>query len=396
VEALPFSGGPTEDAGARTADNYRFQYCCAAARLLAAIAAGEERQVICEWHEDYLVLANGSVEAVSVKHRELSQPIWSISNIVSEGKLAHLYNTFKRGGENIDCCFETNRDHALSALWSKTANDRDGARGRIASSLELERDDLDCFLDHLTLNAKLPGRDHIAAAYATRHASRALDALGISGLDPSQAMLVATSLIATASQDRVADDDWGAILLASPADRERVISEKKLDARMVCTSSLAEALKKTHSARVPRLPKASSVSAGSVPPESTMTRKLRRGGLGPSTLASAGRWRALWYGHSAAHRDIPGREEELDSLREWVQDQANRSEAAAIAADVDPYGAEMYEVLMDRLSPADKLPPGTRFEDSDVALLAGAAFQLTDECLVWWSPVFDMDDDENS
>jgi hypothetical protein len=37
---LSFAAEPTEDGGAGTAHRYLFQYCCAAARLLAALATG--------------------------------------------------------------------------------------------------------------------------------------------------------------------------------------------------------------------------------------------------------------------------------------------------------------------------------------------------------------------
>jgi hypothetical protein len=46
----------------------------------------------------------------------------------------------------------------------------------------------------------------------------------------------------------------------------------------------------------------------------------------------------------------------------------------------------MYNDLMTRLRSRDALPLGTRQEDANSALLAGAAFELTDDCFVWWSP----------
>jgi hypothetical protein len=41
---------------------------------------------------------------------------------------------------------------------------------------------------------------------------------------------------------------------------------------------------------------------------------------------------------------------------------------------------------MTRLRSRETLPIGTRHEDGNAALLAGAAFELTDDCSVWWSP----------
>jgi len=48
----------------------------------------------------------------------------------------------------------------------------------------------------------------------------------------------------------------------------------------------------------------------------------------------------------------------------------------------------MFEELMGRIGSAEGLPAGTRQFDSHPALLSGAAFQLTDECSVWWSDPF--------
>ena len=116
-----------------------------------------------------------------------------------------------------------------------------------------------------------------------------------------------------------------------------------------------------------------------------MSRKLEAGGLGPSVVATAQRRRSMWFAHCSQFRDIPEREDELRSLKEWVQDQANAAEIVAKDRGESPYGRAMYKELMKRLRP-NAVPAGTRSEDSHPALLAGAAFELTDICDVWWSP----------
>lgn len=393
MEALPFSGDPSEDAGASTASRYRFQHCCAAARLLAAIAAGRKCEVICEWHEDFLVLLDGTVEAVSVKHREQTQTKWSIATLVSDGKLGHLYETFQRANGELQCSFETNRSHGVADLWSGDLARREPLRADLADRLGACVEGVDPFVDHLRLNAELPARHYVASVYANDLAAAALDRLGLR-FDPTKGMRIAGDLIASASQDQISPKALQAVILAASADRDAVLAEHKVSDRRVTTEQVAEALSEAVSDSVPRLPSAPVDTE--VPPETTLTKKLRKGGLGPSILGSAGRRRARWYAHRAQYRDIRPREEELNSLEEWVQDQANLAEIKAREEDDESYGAEMFERLTRALSSPEALPSGTRPEDSNPALLSGAAFELTDACSIWWSPIFPLADDADA
>lgn len=382
MTGLPFKTGPVEDTGAATADRFHFQHCCTAARLLAALATGNACKLACEWHEDYLVIMNGKLEAVSVKHREDHLPAWSPASLVGDGGLDHLFETFCRG-DGIECCFESNRAHTVDDLWSTDAARRDNARSDLTDRLHADRAEVETFVDHLRISSPpAPPRYHIEAAYAGQYAVLALDRLGLT-LDPTLALRLACQLIAAASRERVHEDAWVALLSAPPRERGRVLADQRLAARWVDTASLAQVLAKAEASGVPRL----GVQPGEAPPETTMTKKLERGGLGPSVIETARRRRRLWYSHVAALRDIGEREAELASLREWVQDQANFAEASAMQDD--PYGQAMYRELHGQLC-TDAVPEGTRREDSDPALLSGAAFELTDECLVWWSKPFDL------
>jgi hypothetical protein len=150
----------------------------------------------------------------------------------------------------------------------------------------------------------------------------------------------------------------------------------------VTDQDLTEALRAAAVARTPSL----SASAAGAEQETTMTHKLVAGGLGPSTVETAQRRRRFWYTHVTRFRDIPHRQQELASLTEWVQDQANAAESAALDSGKEPYGRFMHETLIERLYNSDALPPGTPSEDSNPALLSGAAYQLTDDCSVWFSP----------
>ncbi len=386
MATLPFRNAPIEDDGATTAHRYLFQYCCAAARLLATMTTGRECELVCEWHEDFLVVGDHGVEAVSIKHREDNRPAWSIATLAGDdGNLQHLLETFRRG-EGVECCFETNRAHKADALWVDDMVVRDQARADLASRLNATRAEVDDFLNHLVITAPpVPERHHIVATYASAYAAPALDSLGLT-LAPTRAIQIACRLVADASRDRIPAEAWSEVLAAAPTDRAAALARHRLEARRVTSSELYEALKEAERLRVPRL----GATSEEVPPETTMTRKLEEGGLGPSVVDTARRRRRMWYSHRAASRDLDEREAELRSLEEWVQDQANAAENLARRTGYTGYGTRMYDDLMMRLRAADILPSGTREDDSDPALLSGAAFELTDACSVWWSPRFDL------
>jgi hypothetical protein len=340
--------------------------------------------LICEWHEDYLVVTASGVEAVSVKHRENHLAAWTIASLAGEeGKLRHLLATFGRGGRAIDCCLETNRGHRVRDLWAEDPAQRENARNELTDRLIASRVEVDAFLDRLQISTPpAPDRQYIVATYGALHAAPVLDRLGIVGITPAQAMRIGYELVAEASVDRIPDDAWAAVLAAAPADRSGVVAHHRLEARCVTDQHLKEALLDAAREQVPRLQELDD----DAPPETTMTRKLEAGGLGPSVIDPARRRRLMWFAHRARVRDIDERESELRSLQEWVQDEANAAESAAIASGAMPYGLDMYQKLMTSLRSEESLPTGTRREDGHTALLAGAAFELTDDCFVWWSP----------
>lgn len=382
MQLQPLSGPAPEDGGAATTARYRFQYCCAGARLLAAIAEGLPCVVICEHHEDYLVLGDdGAIQAVSVKHREDHLAAWTIPSLADDGKLGHLLDTFKRANGQIDCSFESNRANTVADLFSEDAAVSGPLRDDLAHRLSLTREDVDPFLARLTFQPAMPHRRDIESTFATRYATGALDALGIT-LSPSTAISIARDLIANASAERLEAEVEARVLVAAPADRAALAKEAVLAARRVTDQDLAEALRAAAVARTPSL-NAAAVGADE---ETTMTHKLVDGGLGPSTVETAQRRRRLWYSYVAQFRDIPHRQQELASLAEWVQDQANAAESAALDSGKEPYGRLMHDKLIERLQNLDALPAGTPPEDSNPALLSGAAYQLTDDCSVWFSP----------
>jgi hypothetical protein len=351
--------------------------------LLAAIAAGTEREVICEWHEDFLIISNdGNIEAVSIKHRDDGLAAWTIATLGgSAGNLRRLLETFQRAKGQIYCCFETNRASNTADLNSVDTAKREAARVELARRLGASREELDAFLERLTIT-RVPDRAHIINTYADMYAAPALDRLGITTLEPSRAVRIAYELIADASAERLSTAAAVIVLTAAPADRRTVIQTEVLKGRCVNERDVADALREAARTRVPRLP----TLEGDAPEETSMSKKLRAGGLGESVVDTAKRRRTGWFAHRAQYRDIPYRQEELNSLQEWVQDQANLAESIALDTGAVSYGRAMHSDLIARLHDVAAVPGGTRPEDRNPTLLTGAAYQLTDDCTVWFSP----------
>jgi len=132
-----------DDAGARTADLFDWQAAVAAADVLTLALAdltdrndGRSpplRRVVCEHHEDWLVLEDSTVELVSAKHRELSSGAWTtLRQLATDGGLAHLFMRWRGLGKGCRCRMVTNaglaagKPRALQRACSALAATRRG------------------------------------------------------------------------------------------------------------------------------------------------------------------------------------------------------------------------------------------------------------------------------
>ncbi|WP_155848828.1 hypothetical protein [Amycolatopsis vancoresmycina] len=108
-----------DDSGARTFDRFHWQACMAAADGLAAyrdsltsegaLQAGLERSVLCERHEDWVVISGQQAELVSAKHRDPEVGAWkSINELVTDGGLAHLFARWATLGKKVRARLVTN------------------------------------------------------------------------------------------------------------------------------------------------------------------------------------------------------------------------------------------------------------------------------------------------
>ena len=83
------SAQPTDDAGAQTADRFEWQAAMAAADALSLyretidngrLASATDAGIVCEHHEDWVVIGPGAAELVSGKHRDPSVAVFTTTN----------------------------------------------------------------------------------------------------------------------------------------------------------------------------------------------------------------------------------------------------------------------------------------------------------------------------
>jgi hypothetical protein len=104
---------PDDDAGADTADRYEWQAAMAAADGLslyldviegASRMVGADTGIICEHHEDWVVVRSGEAGLVSAKHREPSVGVFTtIPQLLGDGGLAHLFGRWYATSELPYC-----------------------------------------------------------------------------------------------------------------------------------------------------------------------------------------------------------------------------------------------------------------------------------------------------
>jgi hypothetical protein len=133
---------PTDDVGSRTADLFDWQAAMAAAdglslyhRSLNAdghIPDTDDGEIICEHHEDWVVVSGPDAELVSAKHRELSSgPFRTTTQLVEAGGLGHLFNRWSVLDNKLRCRLVTSTAPA-SGEASQLAQSTDLLRRRAA------------------------------------------------------------------------------------------------------------------------------------------------------------------------------------------------------------------------------------------------------------------------
>lgn len=370
---------PDDDTGAEVQANFYYQHCCAASWCVRMLGQGRVTKVLCETHEDFaIVYSDGASELVSVKHREGST--WTVAALCSEGVLGGLLDRWQRLGEEPRCRFMTNGDWASgtdnAAGLAGCCPDGDSAvrlgwADRLAPRLGAGSDVVNRLLSTLTFD-KRPGREHIVPVEAV-HLRAPLRDLQIPDVYTDRYFTAIAERIARASRT------VGRIDLEPEDLRLKTRIRRKLAARTIDRSIVIGVLLDTMKALSGPL----LGGEGDISPSTRLVRKLEAGGVPPTSVENAKRLRAAWTDHETRWRtEVPGSDAEWSDLRARILDEAARAERAV--DHTGPYGTAMLNTLDDRLR-SDDLTWASAFAVDD-RLLLGLAFQLTDECWVWWSP----------
>jgi hypothetical protein len=371
-----------EDSGAETQSRFRFQHECTARICTAILAQDGVTAVVCELQEDFVVFyEDGAPELVSVKHREGSRGAWRFHALCAEGGVSHLFN------------------RALATGPSEAAEFAKACHSRIPAQLEPwlapleaettsnDREQLIHFAINLSIEADLPGKSHIGAVNLRDLVEPALKRLG---LDPGEAPAVYERLvdaIATANRDAIGDPVDMITVIGNPRSLDSLSSADRRVQRRMLDNAKVRALLLPKRSVEPSL--VTSELPATTPPPSRLKKKLRKGGLGPTAIDAAVELRAGWYGFESIRRNnIPGGDPAFDELRIRVQELVGLSESRMDRAG--PYGAKMHLDVRDTVT-TNSLTKSPPFPLDD-QLLQGLVFQMTDECKVWWSAPFDLDE----
>lgn len=426
VESVPHP----DDSGANTADRYEWQAAMAAADGLALYQNslsedGRPRpeckdRLLCEWHEDWVLLSDGNVELVSGKHRDPAAGAYTtINKLADDGGLAHLFTRWVTLDETPFCRLVTsgglasgdpqrllktarhfqslravgkpiviNSDHAdtVAKLREAIAAHCDETRRRwsgtdVAPLIENQNRDAEVarFLAMLRIDGNQIQRDHVRHAAPNMYVKPLLNQMGVTGsaeavweavLSVFRARMRARGTIPSGELPVVLQRDAGNSTV--PPDIRRTVATRTVtmgDIELAITTALAmpggyEPL--------PRMPFTSRLGV-----------KMHVGGCSDNAVERALSLRIdyldYWRDRESGEATARVERKRLERRLQRVTDQATNSTA--------PQGALLwrrFEAEIDAIEP-EILPIGM---DTDLAV--GGVCDLAGQCKVWFGPRFDV------
>lgn len=387
------------DEGAETQSRFRYQHECTARSCIPLLAQGTDVvAVVCEEHEDFIVLYEGAApELVSVKHREPSQGPWTFTTLCSDGGIQHLFDRWQGTGGQAACRLMTNAglspgaDGAGAFANACHSQDTEALKPWISKlcvrlGLSNKNADVGEFAERLSIESGLPAREHIAASNLRDLVVPAIEALGLASSSAQLCYARLLEMIASANRDAVGDP---VNLLDYAGDPRRFDPSTAASRRLRRREINRDRIKEILAPDTPRGVQLTPENPSTPPPSpSRLQQKLAQGGLGPTSIDTAVRLRASWYAIESANRaSVPGGDPALEDLRLRVQELVAACEARADRSN--SYGEAMYLDMRESVT-TSALDNSVPFALDD-KLLQGLVFQLTDECRVWWSEVFELD-----
>lgn len=431
---------PSDDAGAITADDYDWQAAMAAADGLALylkalgedgrLATGGDTRILCEYHEDWVVMQASDAELVSGKHKETSYGAYTtVYALTTDGGLAHLLTrwhamnekptcrlvttpglsrgetqelkstveylrTQRLAGEELSCdghhAVSVNRlakalirnPEGLPALWQ-------AARSPGQSPNDEQRAQVGRFLSMLTIQDGSLPRMHVGHAAPSMYCKPILRRIGHPNFPPEEIWEAVISLF-RARMRAAGPRAEGALPpvlayrpgahLPSPGEMERGLA-----VRIVTLDDIDVALRTAIAHPGAYFPIAP------LPHTSRMAIKMVRGKCIDNSIERAEHlrldYRQYWRGRAASDPAAKAIQERLWRVLLRVSDAATASVINETAQD-DSWGPRLWDELQTRVN---NIPLVDRPADMDAELLLGGICELSNRCRVWFSNRFDVD-----
>lgn len=385
-----FGVSPKEDQGVVAQEGFGFQYDCIAKLAIRMLDDESIVSIVCETHEDCVVVfVEQGTELVSCKARSPSKP-YTVPALLGDGGLLHLFDRWEHTGRTSGCRLMTDGALAdgdakklVACCHSRSPQQIAWWGTKLASAFDATPALVTEFLGGLSVQCDdLRPREKLGLITSYNMLQRHLRAAKLNSALHQEYYTRIREEVRRRCSTAQADPWDGASLLNASLHPHEAANKARLRRRLLDRACVEACL---YGDPPPAAPLDGSPFALD---HTRMTLKLERGEVGPATVAAARRVRASWYEFEAARRDrAPGSASGFEDLRARVLLVAAEAESEIDRSE--PYGARLFQALRGRLDPA--AVDGASVAGLTAERLLGLAFQLTDECELFWSAPFDVD-----
>jgi hypothetical protein len=258
---------------------------------------------------------------------------------------------------------------------------------KLAPLLAVDEAAAAAFLRDLKVDDGLPGREQIRAVNLQDHLRPAANGLRIAASEVEDVYERIVAVVEKASRDGEVGQSVAALLASPDRLRQDVQLQETIARRTVDRELLLLALRPPMPAVPLTLARSSSAQ------ETILVKKLRRGDVGPTAIQSARNLRSSWLKLRATwSTGLPGDREAVEDLAARIVIAAQGAERVA-RQDGNPWGDRMNGLLQQELTVANI---GRHAYVVDDHHLAGFAYELTEQCRIWFSEEFDVRADGSS
>ncbi|MDR6559787.1 hypothetical protein J2809_004170 [Arthrobacter pascens] len=399
---------PPDDSGADTADRYEWQAMMATADVLAAYfealddagAFGDVSfTIVCEHHEDWVVVEGNATEIVSGKHREASVgPFSTYRQVLAEGGLLHLFLRWEdlqqtplcrlvtTGGLSDDGA-KTSRvcdllrsesdsqdEHVLQVIDGLQKGIRKLTATDVSQGKEVSATVLRAFLAATRIDAELPRRDQVPDLAGERFGRPVAERLGRP--ESGNAVWHATLALIRPRMRAAGPSRGGSLPVVLGIPHDEQLSSRELSLADVDTAVRFAIANAAGYAPLPRLIKANRMAV-----------KMAEGGCSDNSIERADELRLQFGQYWRARRGTPSLSDQrraMNNVLSRVIDQATEE----VRVDGARWGAALWRELDARFV---ALEGHTDVQGLNADLLLGGASDLTNRCRSWYTDRFDAE-----